>query len=122
MRDAFSREGVWELMWKGVPAERYGRRGDPLKIDCGYGNGRVRLFHAVTDADTAKLLAFSYPEMKQGITREEKKESELTAIFEPSDADESAFAEETLKRAEIVIAKPQELAAIAERARSELGL
>lgn len=122
MQDAFEREGVWELMWKSIPAAQYGRKGDPLKIDCGYGNGRVRLFHAVTDADAAKLLAFSYPEMKQGIARAEKKDAELAAIVEAADAEESSFARETLQRAEIVIANTSQLPELASRARKELGI
>lgn len=124
MQDAFQREGVWELMWKGIPAERYGRKGDPLKIDCGYSNGKVRLFHAVSpesEADTAKLLAFSYPDMRAGIERVEKKEAELTAVLDSRESDdETAFAIETLQRASIVIARLGDLGGIAGRARNEL--
>lgn len=124
MKEAFQSAGVWghRDFQTDIAASAYGRKGDPLKIDCGYRNGLVRMFHAVTDADTAKLLAFSCPEMKQGIAREIQKASELTAVFEPSDAEESSFAEETLRRAEIVIASAAQLPEIAERARRELKI
>ncbi len=36
MRDAFEQAGVWPLMLKNIEAARYTRKGDPLKIDCGY--------------------------------------------------------------------------------------
>src|SRR5438034_1138297 len=47
-------------------------------------NGVVRLFHALspaTDPDSAKVLAFSYPQLAEGIYREERASAELTAIL-----------------------------------------
>ena len=35
MRTEFERAGVWGLMNKRMAAERYTRKGDPLRIDCG---------------------------------------------------------------------------------------
>jgi hypothetical protein len=121
MREAFMAAGVWPLLWRKIPAATYGRPGDPLKIDCGYKpNGVVRMFHGVAiadDADAAKVLAFSYPEVRAGIARELKASCELTAIV---DSDESGFARETLERAEIRMAGVTQLAEIAERARREM--
>src|SRR5271167_1093171 len=49
MRDAFEQAGVWELMLKNIEVARYTRKGDPLKIDCGYRtNGTIHLFHALS--------------------------------------------------------------------------
>jgi predicted RNA-binding protein YlxR (DUF448 family) len=48
MRTAFEQAGVWRLMRKKIGAAAYTQLGDPLKIDCGYRNGKVRMFHAVS--------------------------------------------------------------------------
>jgi hypothetical protein len=126
MRDAFETAGVWKLMWKKVPAARYTRSGDPLKIDCGYRpNGVVRLFHGVAlegDPEAAKVLAFSYPELREGIRRVDGASAELTAIVEDADSydQQVRFARETLERSYIKIATLAQLGDLAQQARREL--
>ncbi len=127
MRDAFERAGVWTLMRKRIAVSQYTRSGDPLKLDCGYRpNGVIKLFHAVSlasDVDAAKVLAFSYPQIADGIARVEKAKSELTAVIEPNlnRADEQiGFALETLERSHIAIATASDVEQIAQRARVEL--
>lgn len=129
MRDAFETAGVWKLMWKKVPAARYTRSGDPLKIDCGYRpNGVIRLFHGVAlegDPEAAKVLAFSYPELSEGIRRVEGAGAELTAIVEDpdrfeADNEQARFARETLERSQIKIATVAQLGELAQQARREL--
>ena len=127
MRGAFEQAGVWGLMRKAIPAAQYTHPGDPLKIDCGYRpNGEVRLFQAVslgTDRDAAKVLAFSYPQIAAGIEREEKARAEMTAIVEDElerEDEEIAFALAVLEESRIRVARTEELAGIAERARVEL--
>jgi hypothetical protein len=129
MRGAFEQAGVWALMKKKIAAAQYTHQGDPLKIDCGYRpNGVIKMFHAVSldsDVDAAKVLAFTYPEIRDGIARVEKAKSELTAIIEP-DLDRSdeaiMFALATLERSAIAVATTSELPGIAERARLELRI
>ena len=86
MRSEFETAGVWPLMQEKIPVARYTRSGDPLKIDCGYSpNGTVKLFHAVTltsDINAAKVLAFSFPQLAQGIEEAEGKQALLTAVVE----------------------------------------
>ncbi len=138
MRDAFERAGVWALMHKKIPAADYTHAGDPLHIDCGYKvNGvekretrnekpLIRMFHAVSlesDTDTAKILAFSFPELRAGIARRQNARAELTAIVEPQldRSDEAiAFALAVMQRSEIAVATSTALPEIAERARVEL--
>lgn len=127
MREAFEQAGVWALMRKNIAAAQYTFKGDPLKIDCGYRpNGEIKMFQAVSlagDADAAKALAFSYPQIAEGIAREEKASSSLTAIVEDGLArtDEAIlFALATLQGAGIGVSGVGEMAAIAERARLEL--
>lgn len=129
MRDAFERDGVWPLMRKAVPVAEYTHRGDPLRIDCGYKmNGTVKLFHAVsleTDVNLAKVLAFSYPKIREGIANSEKADTRLTAIVEADLAQDNeaiAFALATLRGSEIGVATVADLPAIAERARVELRI
>ena len=126
MKTAFENAGVWEMMQKRIPVEAYTRKGDPLKIDCGYRpNGTVRLFHALAltgEADSAKVLAYSFPQIREGMARTLKIRAELTAVVDVvAGGDEQAeFAMETLRANSIEIAGVEQLAAIAERARQEL--
>jgi hypothetical protein len=116
-------------MWKKVPVSKYTGTGDPLKIDCGYKpNGVVRLFHAVsleTDLDSAKVLAYSYPPLQEGIRKMTNAKAELTAILEEGldQSDEQIrFAMNTLENSSIKMASVAELARIAEAARREMNL
>jgi len=127
MRDSFTEAGVWELMRKRIPVGQYTHKGDPLKLDCGYRpNGVVHLFHAVslaTDVDSAKVLAFSYPQIREGIARLENAKTSLTAIVEDGlDRGDEAigFALDTFEKTKILVARMSELPQIAERARVEL--
>jgi hypothetical protein len=128
MREAFETAGVWDLMLKKIKASDYGMKGDPLKIDCGYRpNGVVKMFHGVSlanDVDSAKVLAFSYPQVRGGIANKLQAKSELTAIVDTTDrSDEQiSFALDTLTQAEIRIANMSEINAIAETARRDLKL
>jgi hypothetical protein len=85
MRTHFERAGVWELMRKRIDVALYTARADNLRIDCGYRNGRVRMFHAVPldDTDAAKVLTFTYAKLAAGVKRIEGVDLELTAVVEP---------------------------------------
>ena len=127
MREAFEQAGVWKLMRKRIAVAQYTHPGDPLKIDCGYRpNGEVKLFHAVSlasDVDAAKVLAFTYPQIREGIARLEQAKTSLTAIVEDDldRADEPiAFALDTLARSQIAVAAQAQLPTLAEVARREL--
>jgi len=129
IREAFEKAGVWESLTKNIRASKYTHPGDPLKIDCGYRpNGVIRLFHGVSlrsDPDSAKVLAFSYPALAEGIARVEKAKADLTAVVdEPLDRQDDAvqFAIASLRRSNIQVAPLAELGPIAERARQEMRL
>jgi hypothetical protein len=133
IRDRMQREfesvGVWQLMNKDIAAEKYTRKGDPLNIDCGYSpNGTVKLFHALaieTDPNSAKVLAFSFPRLKEGISRLDKKQAELTAVTAGDlamDDEAVAFALETLEQQQIRVAYVSDLSAIANTVARELRL
>jgi hypothetical protein len=86
MRNRFEDAGVWGIMSKKIAASQYTFRGDPLKIDCGYRNGLVKMFQAVSldsGLDDAKLLCFAAPALFRGVRELEKIDLELTAITEP---------------------------------------
>ncbi len=129
MRSEFEAAGVWPVMLKNIALSKYTRSGDPLKIDCGYSpNGTVKLFHAVTlssDVNAAKVLAFSFPQLAQGIRKAEEKQALLTAIVEddlPTDDETVNFARETLEQNAIRIASVNTMAAIAREAARELRI
>jgi uncharacterized protein (UPF0335 family) len=127
MREEFERAGVWGLMRKRIAASQYTRPGDPLKIDCGYRNGRVRMFQAVSlenDAEAAKGLAYSAEGLREGVSRVEEIEMELTAIVEPvasvADAEMYGFGVNAMERAAIRVLTVSDLGRVAETARREL--
>ena len=127
MRDEFERAGVWRLMRKRIAAAQYTQAGDPLKIDCGYRNGKVRMFQAVsldTDAEAAKGLAYSAVGLREGVARVEGLELELTAVIEPvrevSDAEMYGFGVSVMEREAIRVLTVADLGRVAETARREL--
>ena len=133
MRTEFERAGVWGLMRKRIAASLYTRAGDPMKIDCGYRpNGVIRMFQAVSlegDVEAAKGLAYSAPQLVEGVQRVEGAKLELTAIVEPlrsvSDTEDEAmeryrFGVEAMERQEIRVVTLADLARVAETARVEL--
>jgi hypothetical protein len=133
MRTEFERTGVWGLMRKRIAASLYTRAGDPMKIDCGYRpNGVIRMFQAVSlegDVEAAKGLAYSAPQLVEGVQRVEGARLELTAIVEPlrtvSDMEDEAmeryrFGVEAMERQEIRVVTLSDLARVAETARMEL--
>ena len=131
MRDAFEKVGVWQspAMRKDIAVAQYTRQGDPLKIDCGYRpNGVLHLFHGLslaTNVDSAKILAYSYSDMREGLIEAEHTLSRLTAITEDElDLQDEGvgFALATLRDNDIEIASVSALPQIAEQARLELKL
>ncbi len=127
MRDEFTRAGVWSLMRKRVAASEYTGNGDPLKLDCGYRNGTVRLFHAVSlesDTELAKGLAYSAEGLRRGVQRVEAAELELTAIVEPiskvSDVEQYGFGVGAMESAGLRVLTLADLGRVAATARREL--
>jgi len=129
IREEFERAGVWGLMRKQISVAEYTHKGDPLKIDCSYRpNGEIKMFQAVSlesDIDAAKVLAFSYPKIAEGVAKKEKASAVLTAVVEDdlNRVDEAVlFALATLEQSRIRVAAAGEMAGIAEVARRELGM
>jgi hypothetical protein len=134
MRTQFERGGVWGLMRKRIAASLYTLPGDPMKIDCGYRpNGVVKMFHAVSleaDAEAAKVLAYTAPQLSLGVLRVEGARLELTAVIEPlrAVADENEpeaveryrFAVETMDRQQIRVMTVTDLPRIADAAKLDL--
>jgi hypothetical protein len=134
MRQEFEMTGAWPLMTKEIKAADYTRPGDPLKIDCGYSplvNGTVKMFHALAlpaDANAvnaAKVLAFSFPQLAEGIRRKENKQVQLTAVVDDHLEREEpsiGFAFETLERQNVRVATLSHMHQIAALAAKELGI
>ena len=144
LRMEFERAGVWGLMRKRIAAATYTRAGDPLRIDCGYrvdaqaseiGNaGVIRMFQAVSlagDVEASKVLAYSAPQLRDGVERVEGLGLDLIAVVEPLRAvsaleDEAseryAFGLDTMERQGIRVVTLNDLPRVAETAKRELGL
>ena len=134
MRSQFERAGVWGMMRKRIAASLYTSPGDPMKIDCGYRpNGVIRMFHAVSlesDVEAAKVLAYSAPRLREGVTRVEGAKLELTAVVEAlrtvatedgsEDVERYRFGVEQMEGQEIRVVTVNDLARAAETARVEL--
>ncbi len=86
------------------------------------------MFHSLaleTDINSAKVLAFSFPGLAEGIRRDLGASAQLTAIVEDDldRNDESVgFALETLAQQAIIIAPLQQMPEIAATAARELGI
>lgn len=129
MRAAFESAGVWPFLRLDIPVAQYTRPGDPLKIDCGYRpNGVIHLFHALslaTDVNSAKVLSFTYAQMRDGIIAKEHAMSDLTVVTEGATDPYNegvAYALATLQENEITISTVADMPQIAERARLDLKL
>jgi len=137
MRTEFERAGVWPLMRKRISASLYTAPGDPMRIDCGYradaekanASGIIRMFQAVSlegDVEAAKVLAYTAPQLRDGVGRIEQATLELTAVVEPvrtfeeDSAERYRFGVETMERQAIRVMTVSDLARIAETARVEL--
>ncbi len=127
MRDAFEAAGVWRLMRKKIAAAAYTQPGDPLKIDCGYRNGKVRMFHAVSlesDVEGAKGFAYSAEALRAGVQRAEGLELELTAIVERiasvADQEQYGFGVRAMEQEAIRVLTVADLGRVAETAKREL--
>jgi hypothetical protein len=127
MQAEFQKAGVWQRMWREIPVSRYTRAGDPLEIDCGYrSDSTIKLFHATslrTDVTTAKVLAFSYPDLAAGIQRIEKARPHLTAVIEDDleRNDQVLFALGTLEHAGVQVAPVSDLPDLAALAAREMA-
>ena len=153
LRHEFERTGAWALMRKRINASMYTRAGDPLRIDCGYRagasgsggngsdrNGTVKMFQAVSlagDLEAAKVLAYSAPQLRDGVARVEGAKLEMTAVVEPlrsvsdpalalerDENDEAgeayAFGVDALERQQIRVITLNDLARAAATAQREL--
>jgi hypothetical protein len=127
MRTAFERAGVWRLMRKRIAASQYTQAGDPLKLDCGYRNGKVRMFQAVSlenDVEGAKGLAYSAEALRLGVGRAEGAELELMAVVEAMsgvpDEEQYRFGMDVMEQEAIRVVTVAELGTVAETARREL--
>ncbi len=127
MRNEFEQAGVWRLMRKRIAANQYTQAGDPLKIDCGYRNGLVKMFHAVSlesDAEGAKGIAYSADALRKGVLGIEGVELELTAVVERvarvDDQEQYAFGVRVMEREAIRVLTVADLGRVAETARREL--
>jgi hypothetical protein len=127
MREQFERAGVWRLMRKRIRAAEYTQAGDPLRLDCGYRNGAVKMFQAVSleaDVEAAKSLAYSAGALREGVQRVESMALELTAIVEPiatvGDEVQYRFGVRAMEREAIRVMTVADLGRMAETARREL--
>jgi len=130
MRRAFESAGVWNLMDKRLPVAEFTRRGDRLKLDCGYvdrSNSAYRIFHAIPlidDCNLAKALAYSWPAIRDGIAEKKRLACDMRVIVSDRlDRDDETvmFGWETMERAGLKMESLAQLPEFAEQARVALS-
>ncbi|HVZ17291.1 MAG TPA: hypothetical protein VG897_09255 [Terriglobales bacterium] len=132
MQEAFRYFGVWQYLEKQVPLDDFTFKGDPLKIDFGYlnrGTNTYRLLHAVslvTDLDRAKILALSWPFIREGINKSRGHTCELVAVTEdPSPlmvAERAAAARQWMQEVGVIVEPMSASMRLAGGTRVALGL
>jgi hypothetical protein len=89
------------------------------------------MFHALalpadaTAVNAAKLLAFSFPHLAEGIRKKENKQAQLTAVVEDGlqrEEESISFALETLEQQKVEVATLSQMPQIAALAARELGI
>jgi len=129
MRNVFETAGVWRLMDKRLPVAEFTRRGDTLKLDCGYinrANSAYRIFHAVPlvkDSNLAKALAYSWPMIRDGIAERQHLACDMSVIVSDNldRADDAVrFGWETLEQAGLNLHPVSRVPQFAEEARLAL--
>ncbi|MGZ4787749.1 MAG: DUF3037 domain-containing protein [Terriglobales bacterium] len=129
MRNCFENAEVWNLMDKRLPVAEFTRRGDTLKLDCGYvdrANSIYRVFHAVPlvkDCNVAKALAYSWPMIRDGMAAKQKLSCDMRVIVSNNlDRNDEAvmFGLETMERAGLITAQLSQVPEFAEQARIAL--
>lgn len=130
MRSCFEQAGVWRLMDKRLSVAEFTRRGDTLKLDCGYidrANSSYRIFHAVPlvkDGNLAKALAYSWPMIRDGIAGQKQLACNMRVIVSDNldrNDEAVAFGWETMERAGLEIEPLSSVPQFAEEARLALG-
>jgi hypothetical protein len=129
MRKCFEDAGVWNLMDKRLSVAEFTRRGDTLKLDCGYidrANSIYRVFHAVpliNDCNLAKALAYSWPMVRDGIAAKQRLACDMRVIVANNlDRNDEAviFGLETMERAGLMMVPLSQVPEFAEQARIAL--
>ena len=127
MQSDFEREGIWDLLIRGIPVNEYTRADDSFKFDFGYRVGdTLKLFHAVSlraSVNTAIEVASRYKKVAPLMADRRKVSSLLTAVIE-DDLDRGeeriSYTLGAMGREGIRIAAVAEMPGIAEVARREL--
>ena len=131
MQEAFRHFGISQFLEREIALDEFTFKGDPLQIDFGYLNrakDSYRMFHAVslvTELDRAKILALSWPFIREGMAKRGK-QCELWAITENesslSAADRAHTTRQWMQEVGVNVQPVSAMMGIAQEARAELNL
>jgi hypothetical protein len=131
MQKAFVHFGAWNFITKDLPIDRYTFKGDPLKIDFGFtkrDTTKHRMMHAVsvvTGLDKAKILALSWPLIRDGVQKSNADGGEMFAIIEDdryTRSEQAKTAQQWMLDVGINVRPVSQMMALAEAAREDLRL
>ncbi|MGH9401030.1 MAG: DUF3037 domain-containing protein [Terriglobia bacterium] len=118
---AFVHAGIWDLLEKRIPGDRWTQPGDPFTFDYGYQlDGSIRLIHALSlkrDTQLAKTLVYTLDCVRR------REQAALTAVVEglPGSGDRTALATRSILEEGRIALQPVEGAgALAQAVRAEL--
>jgi len=128
MSNAFRSAGIWDLLMKNVPASPYTNEKDDFTFDFGYTvGGEIKIFHAVSLVDVGpetRMFPLRVAKIGPRMAALRNAKPLFTAVVEDSFNSEDpdvlsvlAFMEDE----KIRVARLQEMGAIAQTARLELG-
>jgi hypothetical protein len=128
MSQAFRTAGVWDLMTKNVPASAYTNAKDDFTFDFGYAFGEeIKIFHAVSLVEVGletRMFPLRVAKIGPRMARLRNAKPQFTAVVEDSYDGEDPRVMSVLAFMEderIRVAGLQEMGAIAQMARLELG-
>ncbi len=132
MQEAFRQLGISQFLEREISLDDFTFKGDPLHIDFGYLNkarNSYRMFHAVslvTELDRAKILALSWPFIREGMEKTRGQQCELLAITEDqtalATADRANAASAWMREVGVNVQPVSAVMRLAQEARNELHL
>jgi hypothetical protein len=130
IRSTLVEYGVWDHLDKDISVERFTLKQDAYKIQCGYRNPSSNTYRMVdpvslaASTDKAKILALSWPLIRDGISRETTMNCEFYAIVEDGLEDNRnvALGKSWMKEVGIRVSPLSAMPILASEARTALRL
>ena len=131
MNEAFRATGIDHFVQSEIPVEQYTFKGDSLAIDFSYADrdsNRLQMMHAVSvvaNMDRAKILALSWPLIRDGVAKAQQQSCEMLAVIEDAKYQQSEKAQAAMswmRDSGIRVEPVSAMTSVATRIRGDLEL